>query len=69
MQLKFKTNKLDVARKVALQYVEARVNSAQGLQANEVSGLILQWFPNLNDQDRSTLTLECQLIAMEAIDG
>lgn len=69
MQLKFKTNKLDVARKVALQYVEARVNSAQGLQANEVSGLIFQWFPALSDADRSTLTTECQLIAMGAVDG
>lgn len=69
MQLRFKTNKLDVARKVATQYVEARAKSYQGLPTNEVSSLIFQWFPALSDADRSTLTTECQLIAMSAVDG
>jgi hypothetical protein len=69
MELRFKTNSLLKARRVALPLIQLRSNSHQPLMPVDVGAWVEQRFPNLSEQDRSSLKTECELACAGDIDG
>lgn len=69
MELRFKTDSLLKARRVALPLIQIRSTSNQPLMPVDVAAWVEQRFPNLSEHDRSALITECELACAGGIDG